>query len=83
MSGNIKFRWFLLAPLLVVLFIVVNSPVISMAGEVEDAKEQVRQNPDDANAHFNLGIAYGKSGQHQEAIASYKVFGGISKCQII
>ena len=40
MSGNVKFRWFLLAPLLVVLLVVVNSPIISWAGELEDAQEQ-------------------------------------------
>ena len=43
MSGNIKFRWFLLAPILVALFVVVASPVISWAGELEDAREQVRK----------------------------------------
>jgi len=50
MSGNIKFRWFLIAPLLVALFVVVNSPV-SWAGAIEDAQEQVRQNPNSADAH--------------------------------
>ena len=43
MSGNIKFRWFLLAPILVALFVVFASPVISWAGELEDAREQVRK----------------------------------------
>ena len=33
MSGNIKFRWFLLAPLLVALLFVVSSPVVSWASE--------------------------------------------------
>ena len=33
MSGNAKFRWFLLAPIVVLLFVVVNSPVISWASE--------------------------------------------------
>ena len=57
MSGNVKFRWFLIAPLLVALFVVVNSPV-SWAGEVEDAKEDVRKYPNDSAAHYNLGNAY-------------------------
>jgi S1-C subfamily serine protease len=70
MSGNAKFRWFLVAPIVVVLF-VVTSPV-SWAGELEDAQEQVRQNPDNAVAHSNLGYAYGNFGKYQEAIASYK-----------
>ena len=68
MSGNANLRWFLLAPLLVALFVVVASPVVSWSGELEDAKERVRQNPNDAEAHFNLGLAYRKSGQIQEAI---------------
>ena len=72
MSGNVKFRWFLLAPLLVALFVVVNSPVISMAGELEDAKEKVRQNPNDANAHGRLGGIYLTLGRYQEAITSLK-----------
>jgi len=72
MSGNVKFRWFLLAPILVALFVVVASPVVSWAGELEDALEQVRQNPNDADAHYNLGVAYLKLDQYQEAIASYK-----------
>ena len=73
MSGNIKFRWFLIAPLLVVLFVVVTSPVVSWAGELEDAKEDVRKYPNDAKAHYGLGNAYDESGQYQEAIASYYV----------
>ena len=72
MSGNIKFRRFLLAPILVALFVVVASPVISWAGKLEDAKEDVRKYPNDSAAHYNLGLAYGSLGQHEEAIASYK-----------
>ena len=71
MSGNIKFRWFLLAPILVALFVVI-SPVVSWAGELEDAQKKVRQNPNDADAHYNLGVAYNNLGQYQEAIASLK-----------
>ena len=41
MSGNAKFMWFLLAPILVVLLVVVASPVISWAGKLEDAQEMV------------------------------------------
>ena len=33
MSGNIKFRWFLIAPILVALLVVVSSPVVSWASE--------------------------------------------------
>jgi len=65
MSCNAKFRWFLLAPIVLALLVVVSSPVISWAGELEDAQERVRNNPNDTNAHFKLG-------QYQDAIASYK-----------
>ena len=68
MSGNVKFRWFLLAPILVALFVVVSSPVVSWSGELEDAKERVRQNPNDAEAHLYLGVAYYDLGQYKEAI---------------
>jgi len=68
MSGNANLRWFLLAPLLVALFVVVASPVVSWSGELEDAKERVRQNPNDAEAHLYLGVAYYDLGQYKEAI---------------
>ena len=69
MSGNAKFR-FLLAPIVVALLVVTST--ISWAGELENAKEDVRKYPNDSAAHYNLGIAYRKSGQYQEAIASLK-----------
>ena len=71
MSGNVKFRWFLLAPILVALFVVI-SPVVSLAGVLESAKEDVRKYPNDSAAHFNLGWTYDELGQYQDAIASYK-----------
>jgi tetratricopeptide (TPR) repeat protein len=46
--------------------------VATYAGEIEDAKEEVRKNPDDADAHGNLGGAYSKSGKYEEAIESLK-----------
>jgi tetratricopeptide (TPR) repeat protein len=40
---------------------------------IEDAKEEVRKNPDDADAHLNLGAAYQMTGVgHYKAIKSYK-----------
>ena len=54
---------FLLAP---------TAHVASYAGEVEDAKEEVRNNPDDALAHFFLGVAYAELGMQKEAIGSLK-----------
>ena len=71
MSGNVKFRWFLLAPILVALFVVI-SPVVSWAGELEDAQKKVRQNPNDADAHIDLAFSYHKLGRYQEAIAPLK-----------
>jgi len=70
MSGNAKFR-FLLAPIVLALLVVVASTV-SWAGTLEDDQEKVRQNPNDADARYNLGITYANSGQYKEAIASYK-----------
>ena len=52
MSSNVKFRWFLIAPLLVALFVVI-SPVVSWAGELEDAQKKVRQ-----NYKSNVSLAY-------------------------
>tara|TARA_Y100001936_G_C16011689_1_gene634008 strand:- start:635 stop:1423 length:789 start_codon:yes stop_codon:yes gene_type:complete len=39
MSGNAKFRWFLLAPIVVTLFVCVTSPAISWAVELKDAQK--------------------------------------------
>ena len=40
---------------------------------IEDAREEVRNNPDDAHAHCELGMAYYDTGRrHQEAIESYR-----------
>ena len=36
--------------------------------ELEDAKEEVRKNPDYAKAHYNLGVDYVELGMHIETI---------------
>ena len=72
MFGNAKFRWFLLAPIVLALLVVVTSPIVSWAGELENAQERVRNNPNDAYAQFYLGVAFVNSGQHQKAIVPYK-----------
>jgi tetratricopeptide (TPR) repeat protein len=72
MSGNVKFRWFLLVPIVVALLVVVASPVVSWAGKLEDAQERVRQNPNDADAHFKLGVVYLDLLQYEDAIAPIK-----------
>ena len=61
-----------LTPIILVLLVIGISPVVSLAGTIEDGLERVRLFPNDANAHFNLGVAYTKSSQLQQAIASYK-----------
>ncbi len=65
--------------ILIISFVFLLTPACDVAKtveeieiEIEDAKEEVRKNPDDADAHFNLGNAYYKSGRYKEAIESYK-----------
>ena len=52
--------------------VIVTSPGIPWMGELEDAQEQVRQNPNDASAHYHLGISYSETDQHQDAITHLK-----------
>ncbi len=40
--------------------------------EIEIYKQEVEKNPDDAEAHYNLGVAYYDSGKYQEAIEACK-----------
>jgi len=63
--------------ILIISFIFLLAPtahVASYAGAIEDAKEEVRNNPDDAKAHYNLGNAYGRSGKYEEAIDAFKKY---------
>ena len=39
---------------------------------IEAYKQAIRINPDYALSHYNLGVAYGKSGMYKEAIDAYK-----------
>ena len=62
---------------LIISFVFLLAPAIQVASyadekRLEDAKEEVRKNPDDAKAHYDLGNAYCKSGKHEEAIKSYQ-----------
>ena len=61
--------------ILIISFVFILAPTAHVAlhaGELEDAKEEVRRNPDDAEALLKLGNAYFKSGMDKEAIKSYK-----------
>ncbi len=40
--------------------------------EIEACRQAARENPDDATAHFNLGVAYLKSGMYKDAIEALK-----------
>ncbi len=44
----------------------------SDAETIEALKQAVKINPDDADAHYNLGVTYVKSGMYKESIASFK-----------
>ena len=60
---------------LIILFVFLLAPtahVVSHAGELEDAKEEVRKNPDDASAHAALGNKYYDAHKYKEAIVSFK-----------
>jgi cytochrome c-type biogenesis protein CcmH/NrfG len=60
---------------LIISFVFLLAPTIqvaSYAGELEDAKEEVRKNPDDASAHAALGNKYYDAHKYKEAIVSFK-----------
>jgi S1-C subfamily serine protease len=43
-----------------------------LANELEKAKAEVKKKPDNAEAYFHLGLAYGKSGMNKEALEAFK-----------
>ena len=56
---------------LIISFVFLLTPTVPAAsdmGEIETYKQEVEKNPDDAEAHYNLGYAYGNSGKYEEAI---------------
>ncbi len=61
---------------LIISFVFFLTPTIQAASDVEEAieeyKQAIRINPDDATAHTNLGVAYGSSGMYKEAIEACK-----------
>ncbi|MCD6405293.1 MAG: tetratricopeptide repeat protein [Planctomycetes bacterium] len=52
-------------------------------GNYEDAiaefKEAIRINPDDAEAHYGLGVAYFKQGNRSAALDEYKILKDLDK----
>ena len=41
--------------------------------EIETYKQEVEKNPDDAEAHYNLGVAYVLSNDRNSALEQYKI----------
>ena len=53
---------------LIISFVFLLAPTVqvaSYAGAIEDAKEEVRNNPDNAVAHSNLGFVYRGGIRHE------------------
>ena len=65
--------WFLL----VVCFMAIGLPFVHAqekpTSSVEYWKEQIRANPDDVVAHYNLGVAYFMLGDKEAALDEYKI----------
>jgi len=62
--------------ILIISFVFLLAPtaqIASHAGELEDAKEEVRNNPDDADAHYNLGLTYIILKDRGFAMEQYKI----------
>ena len=51
-------RKHLLPHILIISFVFILAATASYAGEIEDAKEEVRKNPDSPGAHNSLGVCY-------------------------
>ena len=69
-------RKYLLLHVLIISFVFFLIPTIQAASDVEEEieayKQAIRINPDDAEAHYNLGVVYANLGMYKEAIESYK-----------
>jgi tetratricopeptide (TPR) repeat protein len=61
---------------LIISFVFFLTPTIQAASDVErkieELKQTIRINPDDVDAHANLGAAYADSGMYKEAIEACK-----------
>ena len=69
-------RKYLILHILIISFVFFLTPTIQEASGVEENidafKQAIRINPDDAEAHYNLGIAYDESIMYGKAIDAYK-----------
>ena len=66
MSGNIRFRWFLIAFLLVTLFCSSCAWIKSnghCSFKKRTLKSEILKNPNDYDANYDLGVAYVKRGE--------------------
>ena len=66
MSGNIKFRWFVIAFFLFTLFCSGCAWMLESAGQrikQRDLKSKILKNPNDYDANYGLGVAYLKKGK--------------------
>ena len=66
MSGNIKFRWFVIAFLLFTLFCSSCAWMLESAGQrikQRDLESKILKTPNDYDANYGLGVAYVKRGK--------------------
>ena len=81
---RIKYSILLIIPLILLILL----PTVSATNDnrifnensksIETLMQAIRIDPDYGKAHYNLGVAYGKSGMYREAIESYKQAIGIN-----
>ena len=70
-------RKYLLIHAIVISFVFFLTPTILAASDVErkieELKQAIRINPDFADAHFNLGLAYVLSNDRASALEQYEI----------
>ncbi len=63
--------------ILIISFVFFLTPTIQAVSdverEIEELKQAIRINPDDADAHFDLGVAYHFSNDRGSAMEQYKI----------
>jgi len=70
-------RKYLLLHVLIISFVFFLIPTIQAASDVEEEieayKQAIRINPDDAEVHYNLGVAYFLLNDIDSALEQYKI----------